>query len=137
MKGGFFSGSLKAARALLTRTVRIECDRLPHKFERVPMRKILNWILVEASIHFRTLRPWGWPTHLQVEPSSHCNLRCTLCPVTEGLDRPAGHMSFDLLRKLVDDVSRPTSSSSSCGLGRAFPQPGDLRYDLLRQAQGH
>ena len=39
---------------------------MPFAFEGVPRRKILNWILVEASLYLKPERPWGWPTHLQV-----------------------------------------------------------------------
>ncbi|MFC1658838.1 radical SAM/SPASM domain-containing protein [Candidatus Omnitrophota bacterium] len=93
-----------AIRALLTRKVIIECDRIPYHFSNVPMKKILNWIRLEASIYLRSKKPWGLPTHLQVEPTALCNLRCALCPVTEGMNRPVGHMGLDLFKKLIDEI---------------------------------
>ena len=95
--------SVRAAKALLTRKVNIECDRVPHEFFDVPLKKIMNWILVEASSLVRPARPLGWPTHLQIEPSSFCNIRCALCPVTEGLNRPSGHMNEELFKRLIDE----------------------------------
>ncbi len=68
------------------------------------MRKVLNWLLVETSLSFKPSRPWGLPTHLLIEPTNYCNIRCTLCPVTEGLNRPRGHMNLNIFKKLIDDV---------------------------------
>ncbi|MBI4382762.1 MAG: radical SAM protein, partial [Nitrospinae bacterium] len=42
-------------------------------------------------------------TSLIIEPTNTCNLRCTFCFVTEGMDRPEGFMDFDLFRKVIDD----------------------------------
>ncbi|MBI5427020.1 MAG: radical SAM protein [Nitrospinae bacterium] len=42
-------------------------------------------------------------TSLIIEPTNTCNLRCTFCFVTEGMDRPEGFMDFDLFKKAIDD----------------------------------
>ncbi|MHC4138141.1 MAG: hypothetical protein ACYS0K_24650, partial [Planctomycetota bacterium] len=91
-------------KALLTRRLRMECDRVPYEFQRLPLKKILNWLLVEGSIYLKPRRPWGWPTHLQVEPTNLCNLRCAFCPVTTGMDRPSGSMDVDVFKKLIDEI---------------------------------
>jgi sulfatase maturation enzyme AslB (radical SAM superfamily) len=104
MPGGLISKSYQAIKALATRQVRIECDRIPYHFHNVRLKKLLNWMVVETSIYFKPEHPWGWPTHLQIEPTTFCNLRCTLCPVTVGMDRPGGHMDFDLYKKIIDEV---------------------------------
>ena len=67
-------GSKKAIKVLLTRRVKIECDRIPHDFQNVPLKKILNWVRVEASMFRKPGLPWGWPTHLMIEPTNQCNL---------------------------------------------------------------
>jgi radical SAM protein with 4Fe4S-binding SPASM domain len=104
MLGELMSKSRKAIKAFVTRQVNIDCDRIPYRFDAVPFKKIMNWILVEASIFFKPERPWGWPTHLMMEPTTHCNLNCALCPVTVGLDRPAGHMDFKTFQKTIDEL---------------------------------
>ncbi len=43
-------------------------------------------------------------TSLIIEPTNTCNLRCSFCFVTEGMNRPEGFMSFELFRKVIDDV---------------------------------
>jgi len=66
-----------AARALLTREIRIEFERIPLPVRNASLRKVRNWLAVEAGIALRRTEPWGLPTHAQIEPSSRCNLRCT------------------------------------------------------------
>jgi radical SAM protein with 4Fe4S-binding SPASM domain len=102
--GGLISKSYQAIRALTTRQVRIECDRIPYHFHNVPLKKLFNWLAVEASIYVKPQYPWGWPTHLQIEPTNRCNLRCPLCPVTAGLDRPDGSMDLPLFKKFIDEI---------------------------------
>lgn len=104
MWGGVIPKTFQALKALSTRQVRIECDRIPYHFDHVPLKKIFNWLAVETSIYFKPVRPWGWPTHLQIEPTNRCNLRCTLCPVTIGLDRPSGDMELNIFKKVIDEL---------------------------------
>jgi radical SAM protein with 4Fe4S-binding SPASM domain len=103
-KPHFISKIAKAIKALFTRTITIECDRIPYTFRHVPFKKLMNWILVEASIFIKPSRPWGYPTHLQVEPASYCNLRCALCPVTDGMHRGAGTLDIGLFKRLIDEI---------------------------------
>lgn len=42
-------------------------------------------------------------TSLIIEPTNTCNLRCTFCFVTEGMNRAEGFMDFDLFKKVIDD----------------------------------
>jgi len=104
MLKALFLNFLRAIRALLSRKIEIKCDSIPYEFNRVPLKKIINWILVEASVFFKTNRPWGWPTHVQIEPTNFCNLKCALCPVTEGLKRPSQHMDFAAFKKFIDET---------------------------------
>ena len=131
MNGDLPGKGLRALRALATRRVTIECDRMPFVFENVPLRKILNWILVEASILVKPEKPWGWPTHVQVEPTTACNLRCVLCPVTEGLDRPQKHMELRTFQKIIDELGQHLFIILLWDWG--VPQSLHLRHDLLRE----
>jgi len=101
---GFFSKCNKALKCLFSRQVSIQCDAIPYVFDNVPMGKILNWLRVEASLLVKPERPWGWPTHLQIEPTNTCNLRCTLCPVSGEMKRRKGHMDVSLFKRLIDEV---------------------------------
>jgi radical SAM protein with 4Fe4S-binding SPASM domain len=128
----FLSLPQRAVRALLTRRLRIYSDRIPYDFERLPLKKLLNACLVETSVHFKPSRPWGWPTHLMVEPSSHCNLSCTLCPVTVGLDRPQGHMEFQTFKKLLDEIGEYIFTLLLWDWGEPFLNPAI--YEMIAYA---
>ncbi|MGD0827050.1 MAG: radical SAM protein [Desulfobaccales bacterium] len=94
----------KAIKALGTRRIVIEHDRIPYYFHNVPFKKIINLLVTESSALARSTRPWGWPTSLILEPTNRCNLRCPLCPVTTGMHRPSGNMDFNLFKKVIDEV---------------------------------
>jgi radical SAM protein with 4Fe4S-binding SPASM domain len=125
--------ALMALRALATRKVTIDCDRIPFQFENVPLAKILNWILVETSILVKPSSPWGWPTHLQVEPSNSCNLRCVLCPVTEGLQRPRRHMQLRTFQKIIDELGPHLFIILLWDWGEPFLNPSI--YDMISYAK--
>jgi len=124
---------LNALVSLATRRVMIECDRMPFVFENVPVRKVLNWILVEASISVKPEHPWGWPTHAQIEPTTACNLRCVLCPVTEGLDRPQRQMEMGTFQKLIDELGQYLFIILLWDWGEPFLNPSV--YDMIAYAK--
>ena len=113
-------------RGLITRSVRLKSDTIPYLCEDVPRRKILNAALTEGSVYAKPLYPWGWPTHLEIEPSALCNLKCSLCPVSSGLKRPQGLMKFETFTKILDEVGDYIFTLLLLGLGRTLPQPPGL-----------
>ena len=113
----------RAIRALVTRQLRIHADRIPYEFDRLPVAKVLNACRVEASTYFKPSRPWGWPTHLMVEPSTLCNLTCALCPVTAGLARPQGLMEFSMFKKVIDEVGQYIFTLLLWDWGEPFTNP--------------
>jgi len=133
MSNSLISKFYKAVRALITLSVVIECDRIPFEFHQVPLRKILNWILVETSIFIKPEKPWGWPTHFQIEPTTFCNLRCALCPVSEGMNRPTGHMDFELFKKLIDEAKDYVFLILLWDWGEPFINP--YIYDMISYAK--
>ncbi len=133
MSGGLISKSLLAFKALATRQVRIECDRIPYHFHHVPLKKIFNWLSVETSIYLKPERPWGYPTHLQIEPTTFCNLRCALCPVTAGLNRPGGHMDFVLYKKIIDEIGKYVFLILLWDWGEPFLNPSI--YEMISYAK--
>ena len=95
----------KVFRALFSGKINFTVDMIPLVFDDLPLRKIINWLLTESSIMFKPSRPWGFPTLVHLEPTSHCNLRCVTCPVTEGLKRDSGQMDPELFKKIIDDLA--------------------------------
>ena len=43
-------------------------------------------------------------TSLIIEPTNTCNLRCSFCFVTEGMNREEGFMDLALFKKVIDDT---------------------------------
>ena len=125
--------SLRAVRSLVTGRLSMHFDQIPLQFERVPRRKLLNWLRVEASMLVRPATPWGLPTHLQVEPSSLCNLRCPACRVVTGMGRKGPLMELDLFKKIVDEVQDYVFLMALWGWGEPFINP-DI-YDMIAYAR--
>ncbi len=128
-----FSKAVMALKTLITRHVTIECDHLPHEFYNVPFKKLLNWFLVETSMFIKPVNPWGWPTHMLIEPTNFCNLKCVLCPVTEGLNRPSGKMEFEIFQKLIDEVGEYIFLILLWDWGEPFLNP--RVYDMIAYAK--
>jgi radical SAM protein with 4Fe4S-binding SPASM domain len=128
--------SLRAVRSLATGRVRMEFDRIPLVYERVPLRKLLNWLRVETSMMVRPGSPWGQPTHLQVEPSSLCNLRCPACRVVTGLGRKGALMELDLFKKIVDEAGQWLFLISLWGWGEPFLNPAIYEMIAYARARG-
>jgi radical SAM protein with 4Fe4S-binding SPASM domain len=127
-----FSKIRKALRALFLRRVSLDVDLIPVEVERIPLKKVINWLLTETSVYFKPIRPWGLPTVLQVEPTNRCNLRCVGCPVTIGLDRPLGGMASQMFRKVVDELRDNLLLMIFWDWGEPFLNP--QAYDMIKYA---
>lgn len=123
----------KVLKVLRERRLDFEIDLIPCRFSRLSPPKLINWLLTESSVHFKPTRPWGFPTILQVEVSSRCNLSCAMCPVTIGLDRPRGHMDLGLFQKVVDEIGEYLFVILFWDWGEPFLNPH--AYQMIRQAR--
>jgi radical SAM protein with 4Fe4S-binding SPASM domain len=133
MKKNFTIKAVQAINALKTRKICIECDHIPYTFENVPLKKILNWLLVETTIALKTKKAWGFPTHLQIEPSTLCNLRCAFCPVTTGMNRQTGHMTLRTFQKVIDEIGQYLFLILLWDWGEPFLNPAI--YDMIAYAR--
>lgn len=112
----------EAARALATREIAVDFEQIPLPVRDASYRKIVNWLRVEAGIALRRRAPWGLPTHVQIEPTTQCNLRCTYCPV--GSEEGAtGHMDPEVFRSVIDDVAEYALLLILWGWGEPFVCP--------------
>jgi MoaA/NifB/PqqE/SkfB family radical SAM enzyme len=106
---------------------------MPFTFSKLPVRKILNWLLVETGCVLKPVRPWGLPTHLQIEPTNLCNLRCALCYVTKGLDRAQGTMDRSVFERLIDEIGDYLFLILFWGWGEPFLNASS--YDMVAYAK--
>jgi radical SAM protein with 4Fe4S-binding SPASM domain len=120
-------------RTVLTRRINVELDQIPFEYLDVPFKKLLNWIMVEAGVHFRSKKPWGFPTHLHIEPSTLCNLKCAFCPVTTGMERPTGFMPAEVFKKTIDELADYLFLILLWDWGEPFLNPSI--YDMIAYAK--
>jgi len=125
--------AVEALQALTTGRLVVWSDGIPYRVEQLTRRKVWNAIRTELSVYVKPERPWGWPTHLMIEPSTHCNLRCALCPVSEGFDRPQGLMDPALFRKILDEAGPYAFTLLLWDWGEPFVNPHV--YDMIAYAK--
>ncbi len=124
----------EAIKAIATREIRFEYERIPIRIRKASFRRLLNWILVELAIVLKTRSPWGWPTFLQVEPTTLCNLKCSFCPVSQRGDGPAGHMDRQMFERFLNEAGERALLLVLWGWGEPFVNP-DV-YDMIAYAKG-
>ncbi len=75
------------------------------------------------------------PTDILVELTAHCNLACIMCPHKD-LTRPKGNMSFDLWKKIIDELAakKPDIRIWPALMGESFLL-GEKLFDYIRYAK--
>jgi len=122
-----------ALRALTTREIRLEYEKIPISLRRASWRQIFNWLAVEASIATKRVEPWGLPTYVQIEPSTLCNLSCNYCPVSEPAEHPVGHLDPRLAERMIDELGPTALLAVFWGWGEPFLAPGI--YQMIERAR--
>jgi len=94
-----------AARLLFQGRITLTFDQLPFRLHNLPFKKRLNFLIQGMQLMARSVHKVGMPPILQIEPSNICNLHCLTCATGAGLmTRPAALMSFDMYRRVIDQV---------------------------------
>jgi MoaA/NifB/PqqE/SkfB family radical SAM enzyme len=121
----------RTLQTLLTRRLVISFDGIEFTYPRLSNKRLLNWLLAELSYAVGSKRSWAYPTHLQIEPTNECNLRCPVCFITNGQNElRKGSMSFDSFKKLIDEVGDYLLFLHFWGWGEPF-----LNRDFLRMTE--
>jgi pyruvate-formate lyase-activating enzyme len=63
------------------------------------------WQVPSAQNGVHTVWIDDTPLQVQVEPTNHCNLKCTMCPRTTAMTRPLGHLDLGLWRHILESWS--------------------------------
>lgn len=90
--------------------------------------RFLNLIKISTAYIFSLIlrKPvvWGYPPIIMIEPTNYCNLKCPLCPSgADQLSRERGYMSYDLFKKIVDDVAQHSFMLILWNQGEPFLNP--------------
>lgn len=85
----------------------------------------------ETGVQVMTLPP----REIFLEVTATCNIKCPMCPVTTGLDRPRGTMSYDLFEKVLGDVAGKVPQMSLFLAGE--PLLHKRIFDMIAAASAH
>ena len=124
-----------AIKSLALRRIKLQFDGIEYEYRKVPARKMWNWLLTEISADFQTATIMTRPTHLQVEPASICNLECSFCPVTTGMDRETGLMELETFRAALGEFSDSLLLVQFWDWGEPFLNPGI--FEMISEAKKH
>jgi len=92
-------------RALVTRTLEFEFERMPYRLENVSRTKLLNLLRSMLNCARSHASEPAYPVQLQIEASSACTLHCPLCPSGAGsIDRPRKPMPLSMFETIMDEV---------------------------------
>ena len=89
-------------RLLFRREYSAEIDLMEYRIPNVPVKKIINYCLIQINRFFEIPKVLGKPYKLQVEPMRGCNLKCPGCPANKKNSRQrAGPLSLELFKKFI------------------------------------
>ncbi|MFH2136969.1 MAG: radical SAM protein [Candidatus Omnitrophota bacterium] len=64
------------------------------------------------------------PILVQIEPTNHCNLKCSLCAIGQGeLKRTPGNMDFNTFKLILDELEKTIFYLALYNLGEPFLNP--------------
>ena len=90
------------------RTVNLEHDAIRYVWHDVPEEKYKNCLLVNKREFDSDFRVKGFPYVIQIEPTSMCNMFCSICPAGDPnkLGRAVRHMTLREFKPIVDDMEK-------------------------------
>jgi MoaA/NifB/PqqE/SkfB family radical SAM enzyme len=119
-------------RVMATGDLSFDFDRIRFDYRGLPWKKRINWLKTELAYVLKSTRVWGYPTHLQMEPASGCNLRCPMCYITTH-DIKDGRMSMPGFKKVMDELGDYLLLLHFWGWGEPFLNP-DI-FDMVKYAR--
>jgi radical SAM protein with 4Fe4S-binding SPASM domain len=95
-------------KGMQTRQIKLVHDGIQYSWTGVSEEKYRNWINMTNGVpNTEDYTSVAFPFMLQIEPTSLCNLSCTLCPTgRRELNRSYRHMKSTEFRPIIDDMER-------------------------------
>lgn len=80
---------------------------LTYKVNINKLDKLTNWPPISwlKKLFIQKMITYNFPQHIFVETTSACNLKCKICPRTDG-DTLIGHMDFELFKKIINEANQ-------------------------------
>ncbi|MHB0998431.1 MAG: radical SAM/SPASM domain-containing protein [Armatimonadota bacterium] len=92
-------------KALITRKLEFEFERMPFCLDNVSNNKLKNLILNEMNCARHEPKAPLYPVQLHIEPSSSCTLNCPVCPAaTETANHQHRIMRMEMFKHLLDET---------------------------------
>jgi radical SAM protein with 4Fe4S-binding SPASM domain len=113
---------------------------IPDTFWKAGLHRILfrlvNYSFSRYQMDKQKDRVIGYPTHLFIDVTNICNLRCILCPTGVGAPgRKKGIMPLETFKKIVHEMQRYLISIDLFNWGE--PLLNKQVYDMIRYAHKH
>lgn len=108
---------------------------LPRLWRHWSMRKLANYLTVEADLRRRRIRCHGLPYQICIEVANVCNTRCRLCPIGMGF-RPReklGFMDVSVFESTIRSIAWHTHSLGLYNWGEPLLHPHI--FDMVRFAK--
>lgn len=93
-------------------------------------KDILRYIQTVKNIALKRKKVSGSPIHIQLEPTSYCNLSCRSCTYKEKVENPR-NLSFKDFKKIYDGIEPKKLTLS--GVGETFMNPEV--FQMIRYAK--
>ena len=110
---------LNVLKTLLTCRLTLTFDKIEFTYNKLSRKRLLNWFLAEFSYVLKSKYVWAYPTHLQIEPVSGCNLACPLCYITTQ-KLPKGFLPLERFQRIIDEVGEYIFFLHFWGWGEPF-----------------
>lgn len=111
----------------------LDFDQIGFHYSGMSVRRRMNLLAQGLQLFGRSVRRFGYPPILQIEPVNACNLQCPACATGNGLmKRPPRLMPFRLFRKAIDEVSENVLFVALWSWGEPFLNPEVFR--MIRYA---
>ena len=122
----------RVVNAFLTRRLVITLDRMEFVYKDLSWKRLTNWFLAETGYLLKRNLIRTYPTHLQIEPTDRCNLRCTVCHVVTD-DKLRGMLTPENFRRVIDEIGDYLLVINMWGWGEPFLNPEI--FSMIRYAK--
>ena len=125
-------GSIRTARQLADHLIVVNRTLA----QRVARSHPLNLARGSAAYRRKALRLSHKPVRLWVEPTNHCNLKCSMCPQSSSRQLAKGYMDFSLFQTIIEEARQFGSEIVLHHRGESLLHPQFFKMARFAQEAG-